>query len=338
MTDQGLTMGPYSAALEYHALGLSPIPLRPSSKRPSVSWAQYESSGVSYEQLKAWESQGRWGGVALLTGRASRMVAFDCDSHELREKLKSLTPKTWAVATGSGRGFHDYARLAEGQTVPTRHFETPWGHMDILSQGSIVVAPPSIHPVTGRPYAFVNKPATIANYTEFSGVIEFLQPYLKGSRKDLTVTLPPPPADLPPEKLIAAIGVVPVKPAFYFDVDLDENLGITDLLKFIQDHSLQDWDIYTTRGGCYVVAKDPGMSWDRVQELLDATKVGPLRSANYVRNCRELRIRMGPKFSKDRKVSPAPVLAVCGCPGGPSRHHDKRLESVIKEGYWTATE
>ena len=111
-------------------------------------------------------------------------------------------------------------------------------------------------------------------------------------------------------------------------LDLEENLGIDDLLRFVQNNSLQDWDIYMTGGGCYIVDKEPEMTWDRVQELLDATRSEPLVRAQYVRNCHELRIRVSAKFSRERKVSPAPVLAVCGCPGGPGKHHDKRFQDM----------
>ena len=81
---------------------------------------------VSSEELRQWEDNGLWGGVALLCGRASSLVVFDCDSLQLYEKLRSLAPQTWIVA--SGFGFHIYARLGEGLTARTRHVDTPWGH------------------------------------------------------------------------------------------------------------------------------------------------------------------------------------------------------------------
>ena len=55
-----------------------------------------------------------------------------------------------------------------------------------------MVAPPSVHPLTGKQYSFVNKPATIADYIEFRKVIEFLQPYVNAPKRTSKVRLPTP--------------------------------------------------------------------------------------------------------------------------------------------------
>lgn len=132
---------------------------------------------------------------------------------------------------------------------------------------------------------------------------------------------------------VAAIGVYPIEPAFYFDVDRKEGYDYAELAAFARINELKDWDVYETRDGWAIVCKDPGMTWDDCQWLLFRTRKW-LPNAGYTRHCREVVLRISPKWDAHSLISKAPELLICHCPG---EHHDKRLEGTKKQGYWTSS-
>ncbi len=105
-------------------------------------------------------------------------------------------------------------------------------------------------------------------------------------------------------------------PTFWFDVD-GENQYL-QVLKFgIQ--ALFNFDIYKTLHGYHLVSVRP--DYDDVQFLLDCTKE-IFSNSDYIRSCRKLRLRIGPKWTKDGKeVSPAPYLLLCRCANGVHVEH-----------------
>ena len=125
---------------------------------------------------------------------------------------------------------------------------------------------------------------------------------------------------------VAAIGVVAKSPVFFFDVDYPYSL--MNVLAFKSIFKLKGCDVYATKHGYHVVSEVE--SWDECQKLLDSTKfVFP--HADYIRNCRKLRLRLSPKWGENQvEVSPAPVLAICECYG---THQEKRVGTI--EGYNT---
>ena len=98
------------------------------------------------------------GQLAVRTGTDSGLLVIDVDpGHGGGESLaglvtEGLTPPTACVRTGSG-GWHLYYRHPGG-TVPSRPMPGRAG-IDVKADGGYVVAPPSIHPRTGRPYEWL---------------------------------------------------------------------------------------------------------------------------------------------------------------------------------------
>ncbi|HCT80128.1 MAG TPA: DNA primase [Micromonosporaceae bacterium] len=96
--------------------------------------------------------------LAIRTGNASRLVVIDVDpAHGGLDSLSALVgrrlaPPTAHVRTGSG-GLHLYYRHPGGN-LPCSQGRLGPG-IDVRGDGGYVVAPPSIHPTTGKPYRWI---------------------------------------------------------------------------------------------------------------------------------------------------------------------------------------
>jgi hypothetical protein len=89
--------------------------------------------------------------LAIRTGTISGLAVVDIDPRNGGQLDRELMPPTATVATGGG-GWHLYYRHPGHRLLP----ELP-GHpgVDVKADGGYVVAPPSVHPATGRPYRWV---------------------------------------------------------------------------------------------------------------------------------------------------------------------------------------
>ena len=90
--------------------------------------------------------------LAIRTGAASRLLIVDIDPRHGGAIDHTLMTPTATVATGGG-GWHLYYRHPGG-TIPSRPLPNHPG-VDIKADGGYVVAPPSTHPTTRRPYQWV---------------------------------------------------------------------------------------------------------------------------------------------------------------------------------------
>jgi predicted transcriptional regulator len=139
-----------SAALAYAALGLSVIPL--DGKRPALkSWTHYQQQRADEQTIRAWT----FGNVGIVCGDVSgNLVVFDLDGTAGYAAFAATFPtlaQTYTVASGGGVGRHVYF-YADHLPPSVKAMNTPIGHLEVCADGRQVVAPPSIHPVTGQPY------------------------------------------------------------------------------------------------------------------------------------------------------------------------------------------
>ena len=152
--------------------GLCAVPAVPGTKVPGIlvagrwvrmmDWARrYADRLPSDREVEGWSSGPDRPGVCLIMGRAScGIVAIDIDVEEAVQPVTAALPYTPARKRG-----------AKGETlffrgdVPSRSFNRhlPDGRrerlVDVLGEGRQTVLPPSIHPDTVRPYAWIGEQA-----------------------------------------------------------------------------------------------------------------------------------------------------------------------------------
>ncbi len=168
MRDNGLAL---SIALDYTAVGWHVFVLG-RTKRPLANCPACRSAGAGHDReactcltchgfyaattdpdrIAAMLVAQPAGLLAIRTGAVSGIVVIDIDPAHGGTVARDLMPRTVCVATGSG-GWHLYYRHpgtpilnSQGQIGPG---------LDVRGDGGYVVAPPSIHPATKRPYRWV---------------------------------------------------------------------------------------------------------------------------------------------------------------------------------------
>jgi len=136
----------------YRALGLNVVPAIPNSKQPSLKWKDYQTKKYDGDIPKDYN-------LAVICGKTSNgLVVIDIDAPELLtqmfEDVDRLKKKTLVVQTGSG-GYHIYVKPKSGEQETMRLDNDKGQHIDIQSDGTIVIVPPSIHP-NGERYRIIS--------------------------------------------------------------------------------------------------------------------------------------------------------------------------------------
>ena len=141
---------PKHAASHYWKAGLSVIPVR--GKKPAVKWQQYTEKRASAAQVEFWKRSNEFHGVGIVCGKVSGgLTVIDLDGMEAVKAFYRLFPhltKTLTVISGSGKGRHLYYWCQDTSNKRMKGF-------DVRGDGCYVVAPPSIHPATGRQYKLI---------------------------------------------------------------------------------------------------------------------------------------------------------------------------------------
>lgn len=179
------TLSPLNAALAYAQLGLSVVPL--DGKRPTVRWQALQQTPASLQQLTDWTCRGLLHNVGLICGAASHnLVVLDVDTEAAYRAFAATFPSlsaTYTVRTGSGVGRHLYWQVEHlPPTIRTR--SVTLGSLELLAQGCQVVAPPSIHPLTGRPYQ-VEHPIPFLLLPDVNAVVEWLHELQRHTTRNL---------------------------------------------------------------------------------------------------------------------------------------------------------
>jgi hypothetical protein len=146
------------AALSYAKRGWSVFPARPRGKEPTTAHGVLDATRDETTIQGWWHAQPA-AGVAIATGRASRLVVIDIDGatgekslERLQEEIGPL-PVTAEVRTARGR--HLYFALPERKAVRCSVGRLGTG-LDVRGDGGYVVAPPSLHP-TGSAYEWLRE-------------------------------------------------------------------------------------------------------------------------------------------------------------------------------------
>lgn len=132
------------AALDYHGMGLSVVPVG-EDKRPVVKWKAYASAPADRDTIAAWFEPARRGrrvtGVAIVLGRVSGdLIARDFDVAEVYHDWAAEHPEHARTlpTVKTARGYHVYARITDVRTVK-------FDDGELRGDGVYVVAPPSLH-------------------------------------------------------------------------------------------------------------------------------------------------------------------------------------------------
>lgn len=160
----------------YVSKGFSVIPLNPRSKFPAAEalpvklddrgnpilyndgklkheWEPYQKRIATDEELISWFGNNSKRNIAIVTGKISGIAGVDLDSERAVEFAKANNfPPTPVSKTGK-QGYHHIFRYKEG----TRNFQTrdDLPGIDLRGDGGYIVAPPSVHPETGKQYQWV---------------------------------------------------------------------------------------------------------------------------------------------------------------------------------------
>jgi hypothetical protein len=155
----------------YRSRNYNPLPSRRDRKVPAMrSYTRERDHGIDDRLLERWWSPN----IQLCCGARWSLVVVDIDGPgrplDWWESLARAHAgcRTWTVATrnrdGSYRGRH-YWFDPEGESVTTRLLHGDWDAeanrfrkrslIELKGEKALIVAPPSIHPETGQPYAFL---------------------------------------------------------------------------------------------------------------------------------------------------------------------------------------
>ena len=138
----------------YNQLGVIVIPAVYGAKRPEVDWKLYQEARPKDSEIRKWFEDGRQHNFAIICGKISKnLVVLDFDSPEVYRdffgKYEELEKRTLVVRTS--KGVHVYLRT--DRPIESRKFLDQ--KFEVHSDGTIVIAPPSLHP-SGVRYEFVN--------------------------------------------------------------------------------------------------------------------------------------------------------------------------------------
>lgn len=145
----------------YHDLGLNPLPIKDGKRPGPYRWQQYGMEAMSFTELEKLVLE--WGSREEVTGigvaLTSDICAVDIDTFdrqfifEASEILTNHGHSPLSARRGQeGKGFAVLMKRGPGILMRKK---TQTECIEILCQGAQIVMPPSIHPVTQKPYVWL---------------------------------------------------------------------------------------------------------------------------------------------------------------------------------------
>lgn len=128
----------------YNNIGLNCIPLRKADKKPAVEWGKYQKERFPKAAWLSDQILGKGYNIGVVCGDTSGgLVVLDFDDLQLYEKAVKEIPALAEYPTArTKKGRHVYIRIEGGKVFKKINYKG----LDILANGTYVVAPPSQHP------------------------------------------------------------------------------------------------------------------------------------------------------------------------------------------------
>lgn len=137
----------------YWGKGYPAIPLVSGQKRPAIQgWQEMANRLPTEEEREIWLATFPNGNIGMPMGPASGLVAIDIDTDDPKvlEVIDGILPPSPWERVGKKGSVRIYRYSVEQTTrIKDANGSTL---VEILSQGSQIVLPPSIHPDTQKPY------------------------------------------------------------------------------------------------------------------------------------------------------------------------------------------
>lgn len=143
-------------------MGYCPVALYKDKKNPIIKgWQQFSHVMPNEDLLSAWEKDFKKNlfNIGVVFGEKSNLIGIDIDLDD--KELFNIVPPS-PIRKRGDKGEVRFFRFCNGQE--TRHFADFLGQsvLDILSTGTQTVLPPSIHPISKKPYVWLT-PDTLLN-------------------------------------------------------------------------------------------------------------------------------------------------------------------------------
>ena len=184
----------FKAALMYVEFGISVLPV--DGKKPALvrkhrddeirfNWTEFQTKVPPFSYIHNWMEKGFMKGVGVICGKVSgNLVVIDLDGLEAVKTFEAAFPElldTYTVLSGSGKGKHIYFYVDElPPTTRTKGYE-------LRADGCYVVAPPSLHPDTNKPYQ-IEKDIPIKRVPTLLQIVEWIKSMIHSKRNNLDVT------------------------------------------------------------------------------------------------------------------------------------------------------
>ena len=180
------------AALLYASMGWPVFPLWPKSKDPATKHG-FKDAVTDVEQIKRWWTAKPDYNIGIATGNGLCVIDVD-DKPDKHPVLGSDMLRDWELDHGdisetccakSGTGGMHYYFNVGNTYISGCQSDTIF--IDLRCDGNYIVAPPSIHPDTGKPYVWdispEDMPPTVATSTD-KACIQWVYDNRRGAGKD----------------------------------------------------------------------------------------------------------------------------------------------------------
>jgi len=135
--------------LEYEKRGWSVVQLKAKEKIPRGEWKHLQQKRATPAEIRQWWTEYPNGNVAIVCGSISGIAVIDIDDIQTADaRVKEEMPTGYQVTTKNG--LHAYYTIPKGVTLKSNPKILG---VELKAEGSLVAAPPSIHP-EGDDYTF----------------------------------------------------------------------------------------------------------------------------------------------------------------------------------------